>query len=76
MPELPEVETTRRGIATVMPGRRLRSLLVHEPRMRWPVPDHLAQTGFDADSGNARGGAGKLRFVIYRSRGQCPFRAI
>ncbi len=27
-----------------MPGRRLRSLLVHEPRMRWPVPDHLAQT--------------------------------
>jgi len=44
MPELPEVETTRRGIATVMPGRRLRSLVVHEPRMRWPVPAHLSQT--------------------------------
>ncbi|WP_026067842.1 bifunctional DNA-formamidopyrimidine glycosylase/DNA-(apurinic or apyrimidinic site) lyase [Pusillimonas noertemannii] len=42
MPELPEVETTRRGIATVMPGQPLRRLLVHEPRMRWPVPPHLS----------------------------------
>lgn len=44
MPELPEVETTRRGIATIMPGRTLRRFLVHEARMRWPVPEHLAQT--------------------------------
>jgi len=42
MPELPEVETTRRGIATIMPGRRLNALIVHEPRMRWPVPPDLA----------------------------------
>src|SRR5690606_693291 len=42
MPELPEVETTRRGIATVMPGRPLRQLVVHEPRMRWPIPADLA----------------------------------
>ncbi|TAN28940.1 MAG: bifunctional DNA-formamidopyrimidine glycosylase/DNA-(apurinic or apyrimidinic site) lyase [Castellaniella sp.] len=41
MPELPEVETTRRGIATVMPGRVLRALIVHEPRLRWPVPAAL-----------------------------------
>ncbi|MGB3276284.1 MAG: bifunctional DNA-formamidopyrimidine glycosylase/DNA-(apurinic or apyrimidinic site) lyase [Castellaniella sp.] len=41
MPELPEVETTRRGIATVMPGRILRRLIVHEPRLRWPVPADL-----------------------------------
>ena len=33
MPELPEVETTRRGIATVMPGRVLRRLIVHESRL-------------------------------------------
>jgi len=42
MPELPEVETTRRGIATIMPGRRLQRLVVHESRMRWPVPPELA----------------------------------
>lgn len=27
-----------------MPGRTLRRFLVHETRMRWPVPEHLAQT--------------------------------
>jgi formamidopyrimidine-DNA glycosylase len=42
MPELPEVETTRRGIATIMPGRILSRFIVHEPRMRWPVPPELA----------------------------------
>lgn len=44
MPELPEVETTRRGIATVMPGRVLRRLLVHEPRLRWPVAAQMPAT--------------------------------
>jgi len=41
MPELPEVETTRRGIAPLMTAQRLRQLIVHEPRMRWPVPKDL-----------------------------------
>jgi formamidopyrimidine-DNA glycosylase len=41
MPELPEVETTRRGIATVMPGHPLRALIVHEHRMRWPIAPNL-----------------------------------
>jgi formamidopyrimidine-DNA glycosylase len=44
MPELPEVETTRRGIATVMTGRPLVQLVVREARLRWPVPAHLADT--------------------------------
>jgi formamidopyrimidine-DNA glycosylase len=38
MPELPEVETTRRGIATHLVGRRVASVTVREPRLRWPVP--------------------------------------
>jgi len=41
MPELPEVETTRRGIDAVITGRKLSRLVVHEPRMRWPVPPDL-----------------------------------
>lgn len=42
MPELPEVETTRRGIAPLICGQVLQQLLVHESRMRWPVPPDLA----------------------------------
>jgi formamidopyrimidine-DNA glycosylase len=37
VPELPEVETTRRGVEPFVVGRRIRRLLVHERRLRWPV---------------------------------------
>ena len=37
MPELPEVETTRRGLAPHVRARRIRSLKVYERRLRWPV---------------------------------------
>lgn len=43
MPELPEVETTRRGLAPIARGRRIRALRVAEPRLRWPVPPGLAR---------------------------------
>jgi formamidopyrimidine-DNA glycosylase len=42
MPELPEVETTRRGIEPWLVGRRIETLLVREPRLRWRVPRGLA----------------------------------
>jgi formamidopyrimidine-DNA glycosylase len=42
MPELPEVETTRRGIAPVLKGRRIVAVVVREPRLRWRVPKTLA----------------------------------
>lgn len=38
MPELPEVETTRRGIDAVATGYTLKKMIVHEFRMRWPIP--------------------------------------
>jgi len=37
MPELPEVETTRRGVEPAVRGRVLQQLLIHETRLRWPV---------------------------------------
>jgi len=43
MPELPEVETTRRGIDAVATGHRLKRLVVHETRMRWPIPTDMAR---------------------------------
>ena len=42
MPELPEVETTRRGVSPHVVGHRIERLIVREPRLRWPVPDDLA----------------------------------
>lgn len=42
MPELPEVETTRRGVDPHVVGRRIVALDVHEPRLRWRVPDSVA----------------------------------
>ncbi|MBS0365717.1 MAG: bifunctional DNA-formamidopyrimidine glycosylase/DNA-(apurinic or apyrimidinic site) lyase [Proteobacteria bacterium] len=41
MPELPEVETTRRGVAPHARGRRIARLAVHEPRLRWPIAPTL-----------------------------------
>src|SRR5512145_674802 len=38
MPELPEVEVTRRGIAPHLTGRRISGVAVRESRLRWPVP--------------------------------------
>ncbi|QXP86526.1 bifunctional DNA-formamidopyrimidine glycosylase/DNA-(apurinic or apyrimidinic site) lyase [Methylococcus capsulatus] len=44
MPELPEVETTRRGIAPHIAGRRIVDVRVREARLRWPVPADLGET--------------------------------
>ena len=41
MPELPEVETTRRGIERAASGQRVRELRVYEPRLRWPIDPAL-----------------------------------
>lgn len=41
MPELPEVETTRRGIAPYVIGERIKSIIVRERQLRWPVPGNL-----------------------------------
>ena len=38
MPELPEVETTRRGIEPYLLNHRIRRIDVRDPRLRWPVP--------------------------------------
>ena len=41
MPELPEVETTRRGIEPHAVGRKIVALQLYEARLRWRVPDEL-----------------------------------
>lgn len=41
MPELPEVETSRRGIEPWMQGKRIARVVVRDRRLRWPVPDGI-----------------------------------
>jgi formamidopyrimidine-DNA glycosylase len=41
MPELPEVETTRRGIAPWLESRRIESFVARRRRLRWPIPRDL-----------------------------------
>lgn len=52
MPELPEVETTRRGLEPLVVGRSIARLDVREPRLRWPLRpglgDALAGRRIDA----------------------------
>ena len=41
MPELPEVETTRRGIRPALAGRFVTGMVLRERRLRWPIPRGL-----------------------------------
>jgi formamidopyrimidine-DNA glycosylase len=43
MPELPEVETTLRGIRPHLDGRRITRLVVREPRLRQPIPPEMPE---------------------------------
>lgn len=52
MPELPEVETTLRGVWPHLRNRRISEVIVREKRLRWPIPDtvhdlegHFVETG-------------------------------
>lgn len=42
MPELPEVETTRRGIEAALCGQTLSGAVLRNARLRWPVPPELS----------------------------------
>jgi formamidopyrimidine-DNA glycosylase len=38
MPELPEVETTRRGLLKILPGRKILKAEIYSPTLRLPIP--------------------------------------
>ena len=43
MPELPEVETTRRGLAPHVEGRRVTTVTLRRPDLRWPIPEEITR---------------------------------
>ena len=57
MPELPEVETTRRGLAPLLQGERIRAAVVRNRALRRPIPNHLAKqvSGARVESVSRRG---------------------
>ena len=42
MPELPEVETTRRGLAPHVEGRSVTGVVLRRPDLRWPIPPEIS----------------------------------
>lgn len=43
MPELPEVETTRRGLAPHLQDRRIHGVILRRADLRWPIPAEIEQ---------------------------------
>ena len=56
MPELPEVETTCRGIAPHIEGQIIKQVIIRQPKLRWPVPETLCDilTGLSIQSVSRR----------------------
>ena len=44
MPELPEVETTRKGLEPLITNRKIVSVHIYKNRLRWKIPSHLKNT--------------------------------
>ena len=57
MPELPEVETTRRGIAPYLIGHHIAAIKLRCTKLRWPIPAEINQhlTGQRIDAVQRRG---------------------
>ncbi len=43
MPELPEVETVRRGLLPVLDGQRIETADIRRPDLRWPLPNRMSE---------------------------------
>jgi formamidopyrimidine-DNA glycosylase len=43
LPELPEVETTRRGIEPHINNQTIKKIIIRQPKLRWPIPISLAK---------------------------------
>lgn len=49
MPELPEVETTCRGIYPHIIHQKIQSVIIRQSKLRWPIPDNLPSLLANAD---------------------------
>jgi len=62
MPELPEVETIRRGVEPHVVGRIIREVIVRDTRLRWPIPAGFVEF---ARGRKIRGVARRGKYLIF-----------
>src|SRR4051812_31652240 len=64
MPELPEVEVTRRGVAPHIEGRKVTEIILRHSGLRWPFPADLSSrlVGRTVQSAGRRGKYLLIRF--------------
>jgi len=65
MPELPEVETTCRGIAPHITGKRVTRVVVRNARLRWPVSSRLGQ---ELSGQTVRHVARRAKYLLLQTR--------
>lgn len=66
MPELPEVETTMRGLRQHLRGARIANVVVRDGRLRWPVPSNLAERVRGAE---VEGLSRRAKYILIRVTG-------
>nr|VFJ43553.1 MAG: formamidopyrimidine-DNA glycosylase [Candidatus Kentron sp. FM]VFJ58165.1 MAG: formamidopyrimidine-DNA glycosylase [Candidatus Kentron sp. FM]VFK07196.1 MAG: formamidopyrimidine-DNA glycosylase [Candidatus Kentron sp. FM] len=66
MPELPEVETTRRGLTPHLVGNRIEAVVVRNPQLRWPVADEITR---DLPGQTVREIARRGKYLLFRTDG-------
>lgn len=64
MPELPEVETTLRGVCPHLVGKIVREVIVRHPGLRWPVPEAIHQLEGEKILSGARRG----KYLLFKTR--------
>jgi formamidopyrimidine-DNA glycosylase len=68
MPELPEVETTLRGIAPALTGRTIADVIVRNPALRWPIPADVRRASGSAIVGCRR----RAKYLVIELDGAGP----
>ncbi|MDB6074118.1 MAG: Formamidopyrimidine-DNA glycosylase [Verrucomicrobiaceae bacterium] len=64
MPELPEVETTLRGVSPHLVGHKIHKVIVRDARLRWPVPETVHDMeGHKVISGSRRG-----KYLLFKTK--------
>ncbi|WP_413112714.1 bifunctional DNA-formamidopyrimidine glycosylase/DNA-(apurinic or apyrimidinic site) lyase [Thaumasiovibrio sp. DFM-14] len=67
MPELPEVEVTRRGITPHVLNQRIEKLVVRQRQLRWPIPEELSEIEGDMIQGVSR----RAKYLLLHTNKGC-----
>jgi len=63
MPELPEIETTLRGVSPHLLGKRITAVIVRDKRLRWPVPDTIR----DLEGQRVTAGERRAKYMLFHT---------